>query len=151
MRPASSNNTSSTKTPTAATPAGLLRRTGALCYDALLLLALWMMTLLPFVIANNEATSAWWVPVVFYLEAAGYYTYSWLKSGQTLGMRTWQLKLVNEQGTLIDFKAALLRLLIAPLSLAACGLGYFALYWGTAQQTWHDRASLSYVVRLPKE
>ena len=39
--------------PTVAYPAGLGRRFGALLYDALLIIAVWMATLFPWVIFNN--------------------------------------------------------------------------------------------------
>ena len=134
------------------TIAGLARRIGALGYDALLILAIWMTTLFVVIAFNNgEAVSAWWVPVILYVECVSYYLYSWLKTGQTLGMRTWRLKLVDEQGFSPTMQNLLLRLLVAPFSAAALGLGYLAYYWGTRQQTWHDQVSQSYVVLLPKE
>ncbi|MFT7654096.1 MAG: putative RDD family membrane protein YckC [Limisphaerales bacterium] len=135
-----------------ATVAGLARRIGALGYDALLVVALWMTTLFVAIAFNNgEAVSAWWVPIILYAECAGYYLYSWLKSGQTLGMRTWRLKLVDEQGFSPTMQNLGIRLLVAPFSAAALGLGYLAYYWGDRQQTWHDQVSKSYVVLLPKE
>jgi uncharacterized RDD family membrane protein YckC len=135
-----------------ATVAGLARRIGALGYDALLIVALWMTTLFVAIAFNNgEAVSAWWVPVILYAECAGYYLYSWLKSGQTLGMRTWRLKLVDEQGFSPTMQNLGIRLLVAPFSAAALGLGYLAFYWAHRQQTWHDRVSKSYVVLLPKK
>lgn len=134
-----------------APPAGILRRLGALCYDLLLLIAVWMATLFVGVLANQgEAISAWWVPALLYAEAAAYFAYSWLQSGQTLGMRTWHLKVVDAGGGPITWQAASIRLLVAPLSMLAGGLGYAAYYWSPSQQTWHDQLSDTYVVQLPK-
>ena len=94
---------------------------------------------------------AWWVPVLLVIEAVAYYVYSWIKTGQTLGMKTWRLQLVTETGGEVGFEHILRRVVLAPLSLVLAGLGYLAFYWSANEQTWHDKFSQTYVVRLPKD
>lgn len=121
-------------------------------YDFLLVIALWMATLFIFVGTNSgEAVSAWWIAPCLYLEAVTYYLYSWQKSGQTLGMRTWRIQLINQSGGPVALMSSLIRLCVAPFSGLLFGLGYLAYYWGEREQTWHDQASATYVVLLPKD
>ena len=133
-------------------PAGLARRLGALLYDALLVIALWMATLFVWVLANNgEAVSGWPVQLVMVLELVLFYGFFWSRDGQTLGMAAWRIKLVNGDGRPPGKEQLFIRMCIAPLSFAAAGLGYLWLYVGNHQQTWHDRASDTMVVHIPKD
>ncbi len=132
-------------------PAGLARRVGALLYDALLIIALWMATLLPWVVANGgNVVSGPLLQAILLLELTAFYLYSWSKQGQTLGMKTWRIKLVDKNGQRPTFRQLLLRLLTAPLSWLSGGLGYVWLYVGGERQTWHDRLSQTMVVHLPR-
>lgn len=136
---------------TVAAPAGVPVRIGALVYDLLLVTALVMLTFalfLPF--SGGEAVTGIWTQLVIPGVTFAYYSFCWLKSGQTLGMLAWRLKLVNEKGGSVSFGQCLIRSLVAPFSIALAFLGYIWFYIGSAQQTWHDRASHTYVVRLPK-
>ena len=63
-------------------------------YDALLVLALWMLTLFVWIAADQgEAISGWPVQLVLALEWAGFYLLSWYRRGQTLGMTAWLISL----------------------------------------------------------
>lgn len=135
-----------------AVPAGIARRLGALLYDALLIIALWMVTVLVAVLINDgEAVTGFGMQLTFLLEPICFYGYFWYRQGQTLGMRAWRLKLVDTEGQNPTWTQVLQRLLIGPLSLLCLGLGYIWYFLGTRQQTWHDRYSATYVVLLPKE
>lgn len=46
-----------------------------------------------------------------------FFIFFWAKSGQTLGMKAWKLRLQNHDGSLIDKKTGLLRLLPTLLGL----------------------------------
>ena len=140
-----------TESPIQAEPAGVPRRLGAMLYDSLLILALWMATALALVLVNGgEAVEGWWVSLLMLAVLAGYYLYCWLRSGQTLGMQSWRLQLVDMNGNPVTLKAAMIRLLSAPLSILSAGVGYLWFYVGDGKQTWHDRLSKTYVVLLPK-
>ena len=105
--------------------------------------------ILPF--TGGEAVTGWWTQAVIPLVTFSYYAFCWLRGGQTLGMLAWRLKLVNTEGGPVTLTQCLKRAIVAPFSLALAGIGYLWFYVGTQQQTWHDRASQTYVVRLPKQ
>lgn len=152
MSQASEQETDPKRHPVAAAPAGILRRFGALLYDALLIVAIWMMTALIAVLINGgEAVNPLLMQVISVAEIVAFYGYFWVDRGQTLGMRAWRLLLVDSKGGHVTWRAIAMRMLIAPFSLIIFGLGYFWYFVGTRQQTWHDRASDTYVVLLPKE
>jgi len=120
-------------------------------YDGLLIIAIWMATLLAWVIANDsEAVEGIIVQAVLALELVGFYLYFWSRQGQTLGMTAWRIKLVDADGSQPLLKQLVVRLLTVPLSMACAGAGYLWLYVGDARQTWHDRLSGTMVVHIPK-
>ena len=132
-------------------PTGVPRRLGALLYDSLLVIAIWMATLLTWVIATGgQAVTGWPIQVVLFSQWLGFYLYFWSRQGQTLGMTAWRIKLVDLHGNPPTFTQLLKRVAIAPVSLICVGLGYLWFYIGDRQQTWHDRASGTMVVHIPK-
>ena len=78
-----------------------------------------------------------------------YATLSWRRGGQTLGMRPWRLKLVASSGN-PGWTALWLRYAVGLLSLLACGLGFWWAWLDRDGRTWHDRASGTRLVRVPK-
>ena len=77
-----------------------------------------------------------------------FYTWFWIHGGQTLGMRTWKIRLVTSEGKKISHNQALLRLLSAVLSTACFGIGYIWLLIDKKDCTWHDHLSQTRVVKL---
>jgi uncharacterized RDD family membrane protein YckC len=74
----------------------------------------------------------------------------WTRSGQTVGMLAWRLRVERSDGSLLTWGDALLRLAGACISLAALGLGYFWIWIDRDRLAWHDRWSRTRVVVLPK-
>ena len=68
-----------------------------------------------------------------------YFIWCWNKKGQTLAMKTWRLKLLNEQAQLLTPQKAALRYLLATLSLLFFGLGFIWAVADKEHQYWHDR------------
>lgn len=80
----------------------------------------------------------------------GFYTFFWHSAGQTIGMRTWRLKLINDNGHLPTVGQCLARCGAALLSFALLGLGY---WWSLVDRDhlcWHDRLTETRVIVLPK-
>ncbi|MCR4301434.1 MAG: RDD family protein, partial [Sulfuricaulis sp.] len=102
-------------------PPGFLRRLGAMFYDALLLLALLMMLSYPYVWLTGGDKPGLVVKTAyqFYLLAICFFFYTgfWVRGGQTLGLRTWRLKLVTKDGGPITWALALKRFAFAWISL----------------------------------
>lgn len=144
--------------------AGVLRRFAAIAYDALLLLAISISYGAIATLANvllqgqpPEGQKVEWgnwgllVFVGWVLTLVLFFCYFWHKSGQTLGMRAWRMKLVGEGLASPGIKQCLVRCLIAPFSLACLGLGYLWLWFDPQKLTLHDRLSNTRVIVLPKE
>ena len=78
-----------------------------------------------------------------------FFAYFWTRTGQTLGMYAWRLRIQNSDGTAIDLWQALLRFFGAWISLACLGMGYLWALYDPQKRTWHDRYSESGVIQLP--
>ena len=140
------------------TPAGLLRRLGAMVYDGLLVLALLMVvTALLLPLTGGEAIAPERVPVlrhayrlVLLAVVVGFNGLFWTRSGQTLGMVSWRLRVEREDGRRLGWSDVLRRLAWAAVSLLPLGLGYLWVLFDAQSRTWHDRLSRTRVVVLPK-
>lgn len=96
-------------------PVGLARRLGAVIYDGLLLLAIWMVLGLFFVFIG-QITGRALTPLQFVanlLAAWAFFAWFWTRTGQTLGMQTWQIHLRAEGGGPATPWQATLRYLVA--------------------------------------
>ena len=138
------------------TPAGFGRRLAALLYDALLLAALLMIftggaLFFTHGAAVVPATAGAWVYLYragLVLLITGYYLSNWLRSGQTLGMRAWRLRVVSDSGRPLTWKAAVLRALFGAVAWAPAALGVLWLYLDPDHLALHDRLSKTRVVHL---
>jgi uncharacterized RDD family membrane protein YckC len=138
--------------------AGFGRRFAALIYDALLLAALMLIftTAAVMLITRSAILPETAGPWVYVYRGAligiilGYYVINWMRSGQTLGMRAWRLRIVNEEGKRIGMRAALLRSLCGVLAWAPAALGVLWLYIDAEHLAVHDRLSRTRVVHLSR-
>lgn len=126
-------------------PAGLLRRVGAMVYDGLLMLAVWMFTLFPLVMVSNAAVSGPAVRALLFLELYGFFAWFWIRRGQTLGMLAWRLQIHNG-GRPFTLGQATRRFLGALLGLACFGIGYLWILIDPARRSWSDIVSGSQIV-----
>jgi len=118
---------------TANTPCPLWRRLTALVYDLLAVVAIVMVVGLLCQIATHGqliSTGAqthidWWYQPVQGLVVAAYFIASWLRGGQTLGMRPWHIRITAHDGGSPRPQQALLRLVVAALPLLMLGLAPF--------------------------
>lgn len=136
----------------------------ALLYDLLPVLALWMFVAVPYVLGytfigrhdphENIApfSPLWWALWLTCLFVTGVYAVmSWRRGGQTLGMRPWRLKVVTSDGMAPGWTALIVRFLVAVVSVLAVGLGFWWAWVDRGRLTWHDRASNTRMIRLPKK
>ena len=139
-----------------ATPAALPWRLLAAVYDALPVLALWMLaSAVVLVLHGNRPFEPWsagqlalWL--LCWIVTGLYAVLSWRRGGQTLGMRPWRLRVVANDGTRPALRALWLRYAVATLSLAAGGLGFLWSLLDRERRTWHDLASNTRLVREAK-
>jgi len=132
-------------------PAGLLRRLGAMFYDSLLLLSVLMVgTALALLVTrgamdyHNPFFRGYLCGLSFL-----FYAWFWVRGGQTLGMRTWKLRVQRLDGGPITLWQAVLRFLCAIPAWALLGLGYLWLLVDKDRMAVHDRLSKTVIVRLP--
>lgn len=139
-------------------PAGLARRLAALLYDALLLVALFMIVTACFLpLTGGEAVTWARSPALALLHRAalvavlvGFYGFFWTRQGHTLGMASWRLRLERLDGALPTWRDALVRLAAAALSWSVAGLGWLWCLFDPERRTWHDTLSGTRVVRVAK-
>lgn len=146
--------------------AGLMRRLGALFYDALIIMALEMMAagvVMAIMFALNAAgllTYGEYIdaadllsrhPVVspiftFYLVAvwAYFFVYFWTNAGQTLGMRAWKLRIRSVEGTPLTTTQCLIR-----LGTSAFGLANLTVLFDQEKRGFQDIWAKTEVVVLP--
>ncbi|HEY9033475.1 MAG TPA: RDD family protein [Pseudomonadales bacterium] len=141
----------------------LLRQLAAMFYDSWLVLATLIFSVallvgLRVLVDGTPATGehalggAWRLPtfVVMLLVSCHFFVYFWHKSGQTLAMQTWRIKVVADNGDAINYRQAYLRFLAAGLSMACLGLGYLWMLVDRQNKSWHDHLSGTRLVLLPK-
>ena len=149
--------TSSVAEPPVAPPqvhtAGVFRRLAAACYDGLLIVAVWMLATLAMVaLRGGEPVPPGELGYQLLLLGATalYFIFSWLRGGQTLGMRAWRLRVERESGEPLNTLTGIVRFLGGLVSVLAGGLGLLWLWIDRDKLTWHDRLAGSRVVVLPK-
>lgn len=138
--------------------AGLLRRLAALFYDLLLLFGLWTLVsaLMLLVSGGRLAEPDRPIWLVFALQALlalttlGFFAWFWTHGGQTLGMRAWRLRLVDQNGAAVTVRQALIRVAAACLALAPAGLGLWWVLIDPKHRAWHDRWSGTRLIVVPK-
>ena len=134
---------------------GLLRRIGAMMYDALLVVALLWLATIPFIAFRGgeavEIGKNTLYRIVLVLVVYGFFVGFWVRSGRTLGMQSWRLQLESGDGSRPNLAACTIRFFAALLSWAPAGLGFWWQVWDRDNLTWHDRLSGTRIVYYPKE
>lgn len=142
-------------------PAGLLKRLAAIFYDVLMLIAVLIMAsfiallfgFLPIQTENQTKDITYWLLRIgfnsyVYLICYFYFAYPWVKTGQTLGMRTWKIKVVNVDGSNLSYKTATKRFFAAMLSWLTLGFGFWRAMFDQEKRTWHDALSQTKLVKI---
>ena len=125
-------------------PPGLGRRLAAIAYDCILLLAVLFVAtaaLLPFTGGKAIGPTHGLYPAYLVAVAFGYFGWFWTHGGQTLGMRSWHLRLTGAGKRGASWRQALLRFAGACISWLCFGAGFLWLLVDPERLTWHDRLS----------
>jgi uncharacterized RDD family membrane protein YckC len=136
--------------PPGANSAGLGRRALALIYEALLLVALAILSSLPFVMIVHEADRVAARPLFqLYLltVAAAYFVWQWRGGGQTLAMKTWRMRLVTHESAPLSLRHAAIRFVFAVPGALLLGGGFL---WALVDREGlflHDRLAGTKIVR----
>jgi uncharacterized RDD family membrane protein YckC len=128
----------------------LFRRLAAMIYDALLVLAILMTTIIVLVAVTGTSVPPLLVMLLAGLESFAFFCYFWIFRGQTLGMLAWSMTIQTSDGYRLTFTRALLRYLAALVSIACCGLGYLWMFVDRDKLAWPDRFSDSVILHTPR-
>ncbi len=177
-----------TETQTAPERASLFRRLAALFYDSLLLIAILFLAAIPpslmFGTEQKQLQAAFYTghPLLeagFYLYILGvaflFFGWFWTHGGQTLGLKSWRLRVITIEGYPASWKHAAVRYLVALAVLAVFSIavvviwrhmplgairglavaiftgGFGWLYFDHEQLTLHDRLSGTQIVAVGKD
>lgn len=151
-------------------PAPLWRRLAAMLYDSLLCIALAFVVTAIYTALHKLLISAGLfsdrygamldaesnvghdpvLALVLLVSLWLFFGFFWRRDGQTLGMQTWRIRIENQDGSLIDWTQAILRVIAGGLSWATFGLGWLWQWVDSRHRSWTDRLSRSRTVQLPK-
>jgi len=145
--------------------ATLGRRLAAMFYDSLLCIALMFVTTGFYMMvskavigsatykAMNDSGQTIHDPLlsaVLFVTLFTFFGYFWTRTGQTLGMQVWHLRVQTEDNRSIGWIQALLRFFMAAISFSCFGLGYLWMLIDKKDRTWQCRFSDTKIVRIPK-
>ncbi len=143
--------------------ASLIKRLAAILYDLFLVISLFFIvgiiiaSLTTFIINNGQAITKdhpfyliYQIYLLSILLMCGFLFFGWFwtHGGQTLGMKTWKLKLVSDDGKNITWKQAAIRFFSAIVSWGLGGMGFISALWDKDNKTWHDHLSKTQLVQL---
>jgi len=134
-------------------PASLWLRLLAGLYDLLPLLGLWFFAgaialgLAGGSLDAHQSGRNLLTQILLLAFTAAYFVLSWVRGGQTIGMRAWRLRVVRADGVRLTWARALLRFGVALISLAAFGIGFAWALFDPQKRTWHDIAANTMLVR----
>lgn len=116
-------------------PAGLARRLAALLYDSLLVVALaFVVTFAMLPLTHGEAiltSSQGWIGRAYHAVMVavvfGYFGWCWTRTGQTLGLKAWRMRLDTDIGGRLGWGGAATRFLLGTAIVVLAGIGLWAL------------------------
>lgn len=114
----------------------------SLLYELLTMIAIVFVSAAVFLLLFGDASTGFkrfGLQLFLWAVLGAYYTWCWIKSGQTLAMQAWKIKLVNEHNQLVDWKLSLIRYVLATLSLTVLGLGFLWAIVDREHLFLHDR------------
>lgn len=119
-------------------------------YDALLVFALWMTTLIVFVVIAKGSVTGPLVQSFLLLETYAFFAFFWLRRRETLGMLAWRLQVhPTTPNTPLSLTQVTLRFIGALLGTAALGLGYLWILVDRDNRSWSDLLSNSRILLVP--
>jgi len=131
--------------------ASLVKRLAASVYELLSLIAVWLLCTFVFVLffgGVETAIERYALQLILWVVAGIYFVVCWRKTGQTLAAQAWKIKLVNMDNNPISLKQALLRYILATLSLLVLGAGFLWALVDKEQLFLHDRILNTRIINL---
>ena len=134
----------------------LVRRLLSVCYDWVLVIALILVAGLPLPLIPEHVrmslTGRVVILMAMVLISFLYFALSWKKTGQTVGMRAWRLRLwTTDDSGQFSLTMALRRFLYSIPAWGLCLAGVLLILVDSKQRAWHDRLSNSRVSLIRKK
>ncbi len=135
-------------------PASFMARIAAMIYELLLVTA--VVFVASFIIAPvvGELHEPWqrhlfqgYILGVLFI----YFSTFWLRSGQTLAMKTWRIRLVQQNGSPLTLKLAAFRFVLALAGILLAGIGLWWALIDRDKQFLHDRIAGTRLVCVPRK
>lgn len=122
----------------------ILRRFAIVIYDYLLIIAVCIAYGVVYIIVGkfvfnmeSDRPSGLFYQIGWLATVIGFYSYFWMKGGETTGMRAWHVKITDLHGNTPSLIKCLVRLLTSPIGW----LFFFTALFDDNQQGLHDRLS----------
>ncbi len=131
------------------TAPSLIKLGACLIYEVLVVIALSFACTLLYLWLMGDATHGikrYLLQLFLWLSVGLYFVWCWLKNGQTLAMKTWHLKLVEQDGGLISLPGAIARYVLASLGLMLFGFGFLWIIFDRDRLFLHDRLLKSKII-----
>ncbi|SMN10883.1 FIG023103: Predicted transmembrane protein [uncultured Candidatus Thioglobus sp.] len=127
----------------------LLRRLGAITYDIFLAfsLAFFIIGVILIAFFEKEAQNNALIFIIYLLTSYFYFAWSWVKGGQTLGMKAWKFHVQQANGEHISHQQALIRFVLSIVSFSALGLGFIYQLFDKQNLAFHDKFSNTQLMR----
>ncbi len=133
---------------------GLFRRLFAILYDGFLLIAIFFVFFMIVTALNQQKAiepDNVFYQFFYFAVLVGlsylYFAWFWIHGGQTLGMKTWFIKIQGTSSN-ISWKIAAIRFTFAIISWAVFGLGFLWALFDKKNRCWHDIISNTVLIDL---
>ncbi len=130
----------------------LLRRLGAISYDVFLAfsLAFCVVGIILIIFFEKQAQTDVWIFFVYLITIYLYFTWSWVKGGQTLGMKAWKFHIEQHNTEPITQQQAFMRFVISILLFLPLGFGLVYQLFDRDNLALNDRLSNTRLMKNPK-
>ncbi|SFV76086.1 putative transmembrane protein [hydrothermal vent metagenome] len=127
----------------------LLRRLGAIAYDIFLAfsLAFFIIGVVLILFFDKQAQNDLLIFGIALITIYFYFTWSWVKGRQTLGMKAWKFQVKQNNGENITQKQAFIRFVLAIVSFSIVGLGFVYQLFNKNNLTFHDKYSNTRLIK----
>lgn len=137
-------------------PCSLIRRCASMIYDFILMSCILFIAWLPMPFISEYLNPVFdrLIRSIYLLAVCFiYFAWPWCKGGQTLGMRSWQIRLINSKhpDRKITLKQAWLRFAGSIFSWVALGAGFLISHFHPRKLAWHDLFSGTSIIRLTSD